>query len=380
MRPSFAIGFAILLLAAAGSAPGAVLQVRQDGSGDFTALQDAADAAAAGDTILIGEGRYTDWSYQLSSFGLLPSHMQLRQPGITVVAEEGADARLGPASWSWEEHAYHPYGVLAPPEAAGVRIVGLTLENLPRAVAAHGGVALEACTIRGAGVGVQGHGPGPANLTRVLVEDCRENGVELRGMTGPVRVQDCEFRGEEGGMFLHRSPDAEIVDTRFCDGQSLAIHNGSYAVARGCSWERAGIGVKQATAELHGNRIGLDHHSGIFVSGGHLSGSGNVVRGGHGFDNVVLYLGSGATADFRGNHILRRHGRLVEVGGYNGEEARIDLRENYWGDDRAVQVEWLIHDGADEGREDQPVVQWQPFASEPVATRRQSFGGLKGQR
>jgi len=45
------------------SADGAVLYVEKDGTGDFTIIQDAIDAAGDGDTIQIGAGRFNDYIY-----------------------------------------------------------------------------------------------------------------------------------------------------------------------------------------------------------------------------------------------------------------------------------------------------------------------------
>ena len=42
------------------SVEGAVLRVEKDGTGDYTVIQDAVDAAEDGDTVLIGPGRYTE--------------------------------------------------------------------------------------------------------------------------------------------------------------------------------------------------------------------------------------------------------------------------------------------------------------------------------
>ena len=40
------------------SAEGAILRVEKGGSGDFTVIQDAVDAAADGDVIMIGAGNH----------------------------------------------------------------------------------------------------------------------------------------------------------------------------------------------------------------------------------------------------------------------------------------------------------------------------------
>ncbi|MFH2054054.1 MAG: hypothetical protein ABIK96_16485, partial [bacterium] len=63
---AFLIGLLVVILAMAPAWPGAApasartLCVERDGSGNFTEIQPAIDAAASGDTILIGPGEYLE--------------------------------------------------------------------------------------------------------------------------------------------------------------------------------------------------------------------------------------------------------------------------------------------------------------------------------
>ena len=51
---------ALVIPPAAGAA---TWRVERDGSGDYTTIQPAVDAAASGDTILIGPGQYTEYQH-----------------------------------------------------------------------------------------------------------------------------------------------------------------------------------------------------------------------------------------------------------------------------------------------------------------------------
>ena len=53
----------LLLLLAADSAEARSWRIEQDGTGEFTTIQPAVDAAVSGDTILIGPGHYQDMHY-----------------------------------------------------------------------------------------------------------------------------------------------------------------------------------------------------------------------------------------------------------------------------------------------------------------------------
>ncbi len=61
MKPR-TILFLSLLLFLSGAVGAATWSVERDGTGDFTVIQDAVDAAESGDTILIGPGRYPETS------------------------------------------------------------------------------------------------------------------------------------------------------------------------------------------------------------------------------------------------------------------------------------------------------------------------------
>jgi len=63
MKAIFKIQVAVLVLLVACFAQARTWFVEKDGSGDFTVIQDAVDAAAPGDTIRIGSGRFTEYQY-----------------------------------------------------------------------------------------------------------------------------------------------------------------------------------------------------------------------------------------------------------------------------------------------------------------------------
>ena len=72
--------------------------VEQDGSGDFTVIQAAVDAASSGDVIMIGPGRYTGLSYQ-NSVALLPGDRDLTLIGagadVSILSGEALDGTQG---------------------------------------------------------------------------------------------------------------------------------------------------------------------------------------------------------------------------------------------------------------------------------------------
>jgi hypothetical protein len=92
------IATAILLVTAlCSSAAARTWTVRLDGSGDFTVIQDALDAAMEGDTVLVGPGHYT-WTNQATPdtvdiYGML-RFWKSEPDGITLKSERGPEQTI----------------------------------------------------------------------------------------------------------------------------------------------------------------------------------------------------------------------------------------------------------------------------------------------
>ncbi|MDP2324951.1 MAG: hypothetical protein Q8N51_13110, partial [Gammaproteobacteria bacterium] len=103
-------GLVMLLSTAAGAS---TWSVQRDGSGHFTAIQLALDAAADGDTILIGPGEYTEsttirppgWAYDIQSYA------DLRCDNLTIIGA-GADVTvIGPPTYQGNAATGNPAGL-----------------------------------------------------------------------------------------------------------------------------------------------------------------------------------------------------------------------------------------------------------------------------
>jgi len=64
---------------------GRTWHVEKDGSGDFTVIQDAVDAAASGDTILIGPGRYEEYAEQELAGNYFNMHVHVADMEISLI-------------------------------------------------------------------------------------------------------------------------------------------------------------------------------------------------------------------------------------------------------------------------------------------------------
>lgn len=117
---------ATLLSSAAGAA---TWYVEKDGSGDFTTIQPAIDAAAAGDTILVGPGQYTETTdFQVDCCLNAPTHMGIHQRDLTIRGIDRDAVIIGP------DVATTDMGIVMRPDVGTARIEDLTIQNLTEGV------------------------------------------------------------------------------------------------------------------------------------------------------------------------------------------------------------------------------------------------------
>ena len=104
--------------------------VEKDGSGDYSVIQHAVDAAADGDTILIGPGRYDDYATYDTVDGTLICYVYIPDKSLTLVGSGMGMTVIGPAS---EIHPVteHERGINAAYYGAGELFISdLSVEHL----------------------------------------------------------------------------------------------------------------------------------------------------------------------------------------------------------------------------------------------------------
>jgi len=100
----------LIVVAAVQGGLAATITVEKDGSGDYTQVQPALDAAASGDTVLIGPGEFTE---------LIPSYIPgyawdvevcayVRVPNLTIIGAGAGQTILGPTSYQGSTQTYSP--------------------------------------------------------------------------------------------------------------------------------------------------------------------------------------------------------------------------------------------------------------------------------
>ena len=168
----FVAGLAIP--AKGGSPPGPkTIVVALDGSGDFTSIQQAVDAAAKGDTVFLKPGRY-EQDITIHS----KDHLRLIGAGqdkVTLVGREDLVGVLHVGKW--------PYG------ASNIEISDMTINE-------HGG-----------------HAVGLFNGRGVMLKRLTVNGMLFSQQVEDARIEDCTIGG------------SETTGVQFADSQAVLIGN-----------------------------------------------------------------------------------------------------------------------------------------------------------
>jgi len=209
-------------LATASLAQGAVHVVDDDGGPgvDFTVLQDAVDAAADGDLILVETGNYFSMTIDAKS--------------LIVVADEGAEVTIGA-------------GVEVTNLAAtgSVAVRGLTVSGAPGLMmsANQGPVLFDECTLLGAGVPVFLPAPG-ANVVssddvtfshctlRATTDGSNDPGLLVQGAS--VHLYECELEGASGGQSLPGGTGCALIGcSLFASGSTFTGGRGGDGTVQG---------------------------------------------------------------------------------------------------------------------------------------------------
>jgi hypothetical protein len=224
---------AALLSSAAGAA---TWYVEKDGSGDFTTIQPAIDAAAPGDTIQIGPGRYTE--YAPYDFGALTEEtcVVVDKPNLTIRGVDRDAVIIGPETYEWSS-GFEPNGVQSAAWAPGLVLESLTVQNLPNGIGLGASATVRDCTIIGCYSASPIFAAEAPRFEGCRVADSRFRGVSYwAGSTGAV-VTGCELDGVVSGVIFSAAQDVLLEDSVFLNSASAQMQSGSWGAVRRCQFE-----------------------------------------------------------------------------------------------------------------------------------------------
>ena len=366
--------------------------VEKDGSGDFTVIQDAVDASAAGDTIRIGPGRFTDWRLFQSVDGWM-WNIVTTPHDLTFIGAGQAETILGAEVPTYFHEGKQINAFLGRGLDATVHVSDLRIEHVMDAF--NYGKRLY--------------------LSHVTTSDLRRS-IVLLTLSDGLDIEDCTFIEPVADTFsgtINHSFDGRIVDvairrSRFVGGNTNINLPNARLVLEDSVFEDTHGPVCWAAGTAEIRRcvfVGPELLGGIWIDGGvsatitdcvvhpakgvnltvglgaQAVGERNVFHGSkavYGEDTIVLGS-SGTNLVLRNCDILRQPQTRFSV--FNGSTTHdIDLRWNFWGTTEPESLSVWIRDRTDcqAGPDCRTTyVIYEPYLEHSVPTRRSSVSALK---
>ena len=372
--------FTIIGLFVAAGTPAATWTVERNGSGDFIVVQDAVDASASGDTILIGPGRYPELhSYTTPSGGWTGDVLvSIDDRDLTLIGAGQGVTIIGleeyPGTPLW------PKGVVAVWPERTLVVESMTIENVYEGIYLLGAAAVHDVTMRGGRLGLVSF-----ESSNVIVDGCRFENIGTNGITAfsgttSLHVHDTSFDGIERAVSTNNVGDVLVQG---CSFQNLigggGFHYGSTVVVQECVFTDMHYYGVSSGYSSHMEVIDCTIEGGIKASiisteSSYVSGSGNILSSLAGPTIRVSYH---SDIELHGNHILSPTNNFVELDDYFLPETYyLDLTNNYWGDTTAAEISAGIWDGHDDP-EINAFVLFNPFSGSPISNEDMSWGELK---
>ena len=356
--------------------------VAKDGIGDFTVIQDAVDAAADGDTIRIGPGRFDDFREETYTPSVTrDTCVRIADKGLALIGSGQDVTFIGTEDGSYNCSLEIPWGIYINTMSESVHLSDLTLENMGYGIVwQQHDVHLERMTFRNCCIGMVVWA-----LQGGWIRDCRFYGGSMEG----IRVMTCETQLDisrtyhDGGGFgqaisVNWSTNVNIDDCTsvnqrvgigYSDGSTGSVRNSTVQ----CIW--TGLYANRSVVTVENCLFrGLEYKSVSASTGSILTMTDSVIQGGTG--QAVRAI-SGSRVSIERSHILKGEGYAVWLGAYvNPPTIELEMGGNYWGTTSADSLDAWIWDGNDDPSV-HATVNYRPFSPVPISNERRSLGAVK---
>jgi len=374
-RLAFLCGLGWLLLSA--SAGARTWIVERNGSGDFTTIQPAVDAAAPGDSVFIGPGEYTEFqTIQLpGSYLMIDVYVYVQTSDLTFIGASNESVIIGPEVQNF--YMESPKAVFIDGAIQKTAWRSICIRNsFNGLLCADGQLEVLSCRFLGCDFGIGFHDEG-LTVDSCTFEDCTTDGVFMYG-ANVAAIRNSQFQYCEDGVSVQSSSNAHISSCTFVGNDVGAQYSSGSGSIVDCALEDqnlVGIAFLDYSNVTVANNIVSNSRINIAAMNYcTLQTSGNVFNGGW---YATLYFNH-CPISMHGNHILNGGGYSVLVGEHvGGEPAVIDLTNNYWGTTDSSQIDEWILDGHDQPNMINAFVEYEPFANAPIGTEQQSWGRVK---
>ena len=366
VKVAYVITIFIIILAPI-AARSATWNVEQDGSGDFFEIQLAVDAAAAGDTIMIGPGRFDTFHPFTAPAWTEEVIVGVTKDNLTFIGSGKDVTNIGTSS---------PYGDIRENpkcfcsiEPYDCEIRDLTIENVENGIYWWGGnLIVQNCVFR----------------------NSRNTDIGIGFMFNSLKVLECDFELNGGALGISTHPPSGNISVLSCNfsgnGTGIIANETNGLNVEGCLFEDMGVGVQYdygTTGTLSNCRlfdisvigVRLSYNSVVEIHDVHFSGSKEGMRIGSGSDligsrvvienstDTSILLISQAYVSLTESHIFPSVlGKAVWAQGFLYEHITQDFRGNYWGTTDPDMIAAMIQDSNDDPSIHTTVL-FEPFSS-----------------
>lgn len=374
-----------------GTVHAATWHVEKDGSGDFVTIQEAVDAAADGDTIAIGPGRFDGFWNPYSTMW----HIARVEDKSLAFHGSGRDQTIiGPAELGGID-SYFVYCFFMLGDGIAMQFQDIRFENVQAAAVrleGMGRLEVDDCDFVGCGEGIYGYIRDGGWIRNCQFEDVGwvllRVAINLMAPSVGVEIAQCTFTNcfkaasaNWAGSHGHVVRDCVMTGGRtaisLTQGASMEIRD---CAMTGQSWY-AVVFSAPTTVVLEGNHIDLTGTGGLPFC--HYSGQGSYFMYENTFisDGTIMRLNfQGFAMDSRDNHFIRSgpDAWYVWPGQPNNyDQIRvIDFSNNWWGTDDPDEVAAWIFDVNDDPQQRFEIV-YLPMNG-TVATEARSWSAVKG--
>jgi hypothetical protein len=375
---------ALVIVVAGQSASAATITVRKDGTGDYTQVQPALDAAAEGDTVLIGPGEYTE---------LIPSYIPgyawdvdvcayVRVSNLTIIGAGVGQTVLGPTIPQGSRITFSPKCMVWL-DGNERHVSGITFRNCYDGIhVIDGPVFVDACAfVDNAGFGIVWQTNGSGGWVRdsqFSSSRLGSTGIGMLGFGSDVLVSNCIF--DAADVYVQSVQNIRILSSEIRNSSvGLQLAAGARCIVDDCLIENCAVagtvlsGVAPHCDILESTVSGGEAAVAVYADAT-VSAASTVFEGG---SNSVFYFANAGPAEVHDCHLIRNGPYTINCNQPEGLPLVVhDFTMNYWGStDPEVVAGWI------KDQNDDPtnfsIVTYLPLADGPVATESVNWGSVK---
>jgi hypothetical protein len=378
----------VMLFLSANLAAAATITVQKDGTGDFTILQEALNAANDGDTILVGPGEFTEmswvrlpgWSWDIQTCGYAEAN------DLTIIGSGMDQTFIGAPMYIGDNSTFSP-NALVQTNGSGLTLQDLSVRNSYTGVYVIGTVMMDRCLVDNNSIGTFWSATGSGGW---IVDSVIQSAlgfsptglwVKTNGGGADISMQGCRSEGVE--TIISGIDEMTIVNSDFSDEiVGISIYDNAKVYMNNCEVSNMSkYGVKFSlgsdgyceiqNSDISGGFAALD--TGNPASQGRFVVYGSRLEGG---SQAVLYARNRpGPCVIIGSELIKGTGPVVQCDPTYVTVTH-DMRNNDWGTNSEAEIQSWIIDHNDDPNIPATVL-YSPFDGQPVSTESTTWGDLK---